>query len=256
MPATFRRLNRKVIDENGEEKFELLATVGVDDTELDIMKGATADVDGVFGLVPTPPKGELNRYLRVDGTWAEPVGDLPSAGSGSSGLMTPDQVKDLQNCVTNITNLTNRLSETSTNLSNKITSVSNSVSSLSTNLSNKITSVSNSVSSLSTNLSNIQTQFNSINNLLTGHGITHTHSGLIAYSSTEVIDINQGFTWNFYTGIGYRPRVCIFYPESSIGDAYLYYDYDASDSSKVVMSIYGNVSKGLIRVGILIPAGI
>ena len=238
MPATFRRLNRKVIDENGEEKFELLATVGVDDTELDIMKGATADVDGVFGLVPTPPKGELNRYLRVDGTWAEPVGDLPSAGSGSSGLMTPDQVKDLQNCVTNITNLTNRLSETSTSLSNRITGVSNSV------------------SSLSTNLSNIQTQFNSINNLLTGHGITRTHSGLIAYSSTEVIDTNQGFTWNFYTGIGYRPRVCIFYPESSIGDAYLYYSYDESDSSKVVMSIYGNVSKGLIRVGILIPAGI
>ena len=150
MPATFRRLNRKVIDENGEEKFELLATVGVDDTELDIMKGATVDVDGVFGLVPTPPKGELNRYLRVDGTWAEPVGDLPSAGSGSSGLMTPDQVKDLQNCVTNITNLTNRLSETSTSLSNRITSVSNTISSLSTNLSNKITSVSNSVSSLST----------------------------------------------------------------------------------------------------------
>ena len=150
MPATFRRLNRKVIDENGEEKFELLATVGVDDTELDIMKGATADVDGVFGLVPTPPKGELNRYLRVDGTWAEPVGDLPSAGSGSSGLMTPEQVKDLQNCVTNITNLTNRLSETSTSLSNRITSVSNSVSSLSTNLSNRITGVSNSVSSLST----------------------------------------------------------------------------------------------------------
>lgn len=145
MPATFRRLNRKVIDENGEEKFELLATVGVDDTELDIMKGATVNVDGVFGLVPTPPKGELNRYLRVDGTWAKPVGDLPSAGSGNSGLMTPDQVKDLQNCVTNITNLTKRLSETSTSLSNRITSVSNSVSSLSTNLSN----VSNSVSSLS-----------------------------------------------------------------------------------------------------------
>lgn len=164
MPATFRRLNRKVIDENGEEKFELLATVGVDDTELDIMKGATANVDGVFGLVPTPPKGELNRYLRVDGTWAEPVGDLPSAGSGSSGLMTPDQVKDLQNCVTNITNLTNRLSETSTSLSNRITSVSNSVSSLSTSLSNKITGVSNSVSSLSTkHSSDINSLSSSIN---------------------------------------------------------------------------------------------
>lgn len=156
MPATFRRLNRKVIDENGEEKFELLATVGVDDTELDIMKGATVDVDGVFGLVPTPPKGELNRYLRVDGTWAEPAGDLPSAGSGGSGLMTPDQVKDLQDCVTNITNLTKSLSETSTSLSNRITSVSNSVSSLSTKHSSDISSVNNGLNNLNSRLSNIE----------------------------------------------------------------------------------------------------
>lgn len=156
MPATFRRLNRKVIDENGEEKFELLATVGVDDTELDIMKGATVDVDGVFGLVPTPPKGELNRYLRVDGTWAEPAGDLPSAGSGGSGLMTPDQVKDLQDCVTNITNLTKSLSETSTSLSNRITSVSNSVSSLSSRHNGDISSVNNSVNNLNSRLSNIE----------------------------------------------------------------------------------------------------
>ena len=161
MPATFRRLNRKVIDENGEEKFELLATVGVDDTELDIMKGATVDVDGVFGLVPTPPKGELNRYLRVDGTWAEPSGDLPSAGSGNSGLMTPDQVKDLQNCVTNITNLTNRLSETSTSLSNRITSVSNSVSSLSSRHSGDISSLNGSISSLNGSISTTNQNLNS-----------------------------------------------------------------------------------------------
>ena len=161
MPSTFRRLNRKVIDENGEEKFELLATVGVDDTELDIMKGATVDVDGVFGLVPTPPKGELNRYLRVDGTWAEPSGDLPSAGSGSSGLMTPDQVKDLQNCVTNITNLTNRLSETSTSLSNRITSVSNSLSSLSSRHSGDISSLNGSISSLNGSISTTNQNLNS-----------------------------------------------------------------------------------------------
>ena len=194
MPATFRRLNRKVIDENGEEKFELLATVGVDDTELDIMKGATVDVDGVFGLVPTPPKGELNRYLRVDGTWAEPVGDLPSAGSGSSGLMTPEQVKDLQNCVTNITNLTNRLSETSTSLSNRITSVSNSVSSLSTDLSNRITSVSNSVSSLSTKHSgdisslngSISTTNQSLNSAVSRITALETHVNNLIVQTSEL----------------------------------------------------------------------
>ena len=152
MPATFRRLNRKVIDENGEEKFELLATVGVDDTELDIMKGATVDVDGVFGLVPTPPKGELNRYLRVDGTWAEPAGDLPSAGSGSSGLMTPDQVKDLQECVTNITNLTNSLTQTNKN----VTNLSNTVTQLSQKHSNDINSINGSISSINGSISTMR----------------------------------------------------------------------------------------------------
>ena len=163
MPATFRRLNRKVIDENGEEKFELLATVGVDDTELDIMKGATVDVDGVFGLVPTPPKGELNRYLRVDGTWAEPTGDLPSAGSGGSGLMTPEQVKDLQECVTNITNLTNNLSEISTNLSNRITSVSNSVSSLNTKHSSDISTVNSFANNLNNRLNIVEGMIRDLN---------------------------------------------------------------------------------------------
>ena len=152
MPATFRRLNRKVIDENGEEKFELLATVGVDDTELDIMKGATVDIDGVFGLVPTPPKGELNRYLRVDGTWAEPAGDLPSAGSGSSGLMTPDQVKDLQECVTNITNLTNSLTQTNKN----VTNLSNTVTQLSQKHSNDINSINGSISSINGSISTMR----------------------------------------------------------------------------------------------------
>ena len=158
MPATFRRLNRKVIDENGEEKFELLATVGVDDTELDIMKGATVDVDGVFGLVPTPPKGELNRYLRVDGTWAEPTGDLPSAGSGGSGLMTPEQVSQLEQCVTNISNLTNSLSSTNTN----VTNLSKTVNSLSSKHTND-------VNSLHRTIGNINSTVNSINERVNLH---------------------------------------------------------------------------------------
>ena len=69
MPGTFRRLNRKVIDENGEEKFELLATVGVDDTELDIMKGATSSSSGEIGLVPKPTSGYEDRVLTGDATW-------------------------------------------------------------------------------------------------------------------------------------------------------------------------------------------
>lgn len=156
MPATFRRLNRKVIDENGEEKFELLATVGVDDTELDIMKGATVDVDGVFGLVPTPPKGELNRYLRVDGAWAEPAGDLPSAGSGGSGLMTPDQVSQLEQCVTNISNLTNSLSSTNTN----VTNLSKTVNSLSSKHTNDVNSLNGSIGNINSTVNSINERVN------------------------------------------------------------------------------------------------
>lgn len=156
MPATFRRLNRKVIDENGEEKFELLATVGVDDTELDIMKGATVDVDGVFGLVPTPPKGELNRYLRVDGTWAEPAGDLPSAGSGSSGLMTPDQVSQLQQCMTNITNIQNSIKSTNQN----VTNLSNTVNQLSSKHSTDVNSLNGSIGNINNTVNSINERVN------------------------------------------------------------------------------------------------
>lgn len=181
MPATFRRLNRKVIDENGEEKFELLATVGVDDTELDIMKGATVDVDGVFGLVPTPPKGELNRYLRVDGTWAEPAGDLPSAGSGSSGLMTPDQVKDLQNCVTNITNLTNSLSRTNQN----VTNLSNTVTQLSQKHSSDISSINGSISSINSSISTMR------RNIETNQALIIEINQIIQTIQDQIKDLNN-----------------------------------------------------------------
>ena len=36
------------------------------------MTGATTDANGTHGLVPVPTKGESNRYLRSDGTWAVP----------------------------------------------------------------------------------------------------------------------------------------------------------------------------------------
>ena len=217
MANTFRKIYKKTGNSGTSSDYQLVGNVGVNGVELDIMKGSSSSAAGEIGLVPKPAAGSSNRYLRCDGTWAVP----------------PD------------TNTTYKLSDfgiTATAAEiNKLDGLT--ASKIQLNFTDGLTS-------------NIQTQFNSINNLLTGHGITRTHSGLIAYSSTEVINTNQALTWNFYPGIGYRPRVCIFYPEASIGDAYLYYNYDASDSSKVVMSIYGNVSKGLIRVGILIPAGI
>lgn len=45
-----------------------------------IFKGATSDLSGIPGLVPAPLKGETNKFLRSDGTWAH----VSSSGSDSS----------------------------------------------------------------------------------------------------------------------------------------------------------------------------
>lgn len=37
-----------------------------------VMSGATSTENGSAGLVPTPEKGESERYLRADGTWEAP----------------------------------------------------------------------------------------------------------------------------------------------------------------------------------------
>lgn len=39
------------------------------------LKGSTATVDGSAGYAPAPAKGDANRYLRCDGTWASPPND-------------------------------------------------------------------------------------------------------------------------------------------------------------------------------------
>lgn len=40
-------------------------------TTYSAMTGASTTADGTSGLVPKPLKGDANRYLRSDGTWAE-----------------------------------------------------------------------------------------------------------------------------------------------------------------------------------------
>lgn len=53
------------------------------DTDLpNVMEGATADEDGLSGLVPAPAAGDNNKFLRGDGTWAE-------AGGSDSGDAIP-----------------------------------------------------------------------------------------------------------------------------------------------------------------------
>ena len=213
---TFRKIYKKTGNSGSDADYELIANVGVNGIDLDLMKGATTELDGEIGLVPKPAAGSSNRYLRCDGTWSVPPDTNTTYKLSDFGITaTAAEINKLDGLTA---------SKTELNYTDGVTS-------------------------------NIQTQLNSIKNLLNGDGITHAHNGLVAYSSTEVVNTSQGSTWNFYTGIGYRPRVCIFYPEIDIGDAYLFYKFDQSDSSKVVMGIHGNVVIGSIRIGIFIPAG-
>ena len=46
------------------------------------MVGATASADGETGTVPTPHAGDQNKYLRGDGTWANPTAALESTVGG------------------------------------------------------------------------------------------------------------------------------------------------------------------------------
>ena len=217
MANTFRKIYKKTGSSGTSSDYQLVGNVGVNGVELDIMKGSSSSAAGEIGLVPKPAAGSSNRYLRCDGTWSVP----------------PD------------TNTTYKLSDFG------ITATATEINKL-----HGLTTSAVELGRVDGVTSNIQTQINSIKYLLNGDGVTQAHNGLVAYSASKVIDTNQGFTWNFYPGIGYRPRVCIFYPEYDIGDAYLFYMFDQSDSSKVVMGIHGNVVRGSIRVGIFIPAGI
>ena len=118
MPNTFRRLNRRVLNaQTGEYEFQMISTVGVNETELDIMKGCTTSSDGAIGLVPAPSAGTNKRYLRCDGTWQEPTSDLPMSGTGTAGLMTPEQVTTLNNLNTTVSSLNTTVKNLSSTVS-------------------------------------------------------------------------------------------------------------------------------------------
>lgn len=65
------------------------------DTTYSNMKGATTSATGTSGLVPAPPTGAANRYLRSDGTWAVPpdnnttYSNFVKSGSGAKSGLVP-----------------------------------------------------------------------------------------------------------------------------------------------------------------------
>ena len=69
MANTFRKVYKKTGNNGNESDYQLIANVGVNGVDLDLMKGATTEADGELGLVPKPVSGKSNRYLSSDGTW-------------------------------------------------------------------------------------------------------------------------------------------------------------------------------------------
>ena len=69
MANTFRKVYKKTGNNGNESDYQLIANVGVNGVDLDIMQGATEEVEGEIGLVPKPVAGNFNRYLASDGTW-------------------------------------------------------------------------------------------------------------------------------------------------------------------------------------------
>ena len=207
---TFRKIYKKTGNSGSDADYELIANVGVNGIDLDIMKGATTKADGEIGLVPKPSAGTINRYLRCDGTWAVPPDTNTTYDLSSFGITaTAAEINKLDGLTA---------SKTELNYTDGVTS------SIQNQLNNKAAS-------------------------------NHSHNGLIAYSSSEVVNTTKGLTWNFYTGLGYRPKCVILTPQFNIGDAYLYYAYDNSTSSYIQIVIWGNPVQGNIRFSIVIPAG-
>lgn len=230
---------RKISNNGDTSDYELVGSIGVNGIPLNIMKGADTTTDGEIGLVPKPTKGNSNRFLRSDGTWAIPY-THPSYTAKSSGLykVTVDSTGHVK-----ATSAVTKSDITALGIPGQDTNTTYTLGSFG------ITATATQLNYVKGVTSSIQTQLNS------KAASNHTHSGLIVYTSTEVVNTTQALTWNVYTGLGYRPKCVIITPQINIGDAYLYYDFDRSNSSVVRISIYGNVVKGNIRFSIAIPAG-
>lgn len=60
-----------------------------------VMTGATASTDGAKGLVPKPFAGDQDKYLKGDGTWADPTATLTSIVSTLVGNDTGKSVRTI-----------------------------------------------------------------------------------------------------------------------------------------------------------------
>ena len=93
MANTFRKVYKKSYTPGGNPTYELVRTVGVNNVELDLMKGCTHINDGELGLVPKPVAGKEHAYLRGDGEWAEP--NIPTYTTMTGCASNKDGVRGL-----------------------------------------------------------------------------------------------------------------------------------------------------------------
>ena len=75
MANTFRKIYKKTGSSGTSSDYQLIANVGVNGVDLDIMKGATGSANGEMGLVPKPTKGQENYVLTGGGTF-DSIGNI------------------------------------------------------------------------------------------------------------------------------------------------------------------------------------
>ena len=122
MANTFRKVYKKTGNNGNDSDYELIANVGVNGVDLDIMKGATSSAAGEIGLVPKPAAGASNRYLRCDGTWSVP----PNTVSTLSSLGITASAAELNRVDGVTSNIQTQINTTN----NKITTLQNTVNNL------------------------------------------------------------------------------------------------------------------------------
>lgn len=64
-------------------------------TVVDPMKGATAEEDGLGGLVPQPLAGQQGLFLRGDGVWANPTTEVESSLAALRGSDTTGTIREI-----------------------------------------------------------------------------------------------------------------------------------------------------------------
>ena len=154
MANTFRKIYKKTGNSGNDSDFELIANVGVNGIDLDIMKGASSSADGEIGLVPKPTAGQQNRILTGNGTFQTVKSILTSESLIKNNLTTTTSGSILDAYQGKV-------------LNDKITSTNSTVSSLNS----KLTTATSRVSSLESKMGKIVNIHGITFNISTGRNI-------------------------------------------------------------------------------------